>query len=857
MLVAGTRLGPYEIIEPIGVGGMGEVHKARDTRLNRIVAIKKSLTPFDERFEREAHTIASLNHPGICSLFDIGPDYLVMEYVDGTPLKGPLPLEEVLTLARQILDALDAAHRKGIVHRDLKPANILVTKSGVKLLDFGLAKVSADLAAGMTTIAGPATGAGAIVGTLNYMSPEQVEGKPVDARSDIFAFGVVLYELITGKRAFDRGSPGSVIAAIVKEQPPPVRELCPATPTGIERVVQTCLEKEPDKRWQSAREVKHALDWVSTQPDDSKRADSPQRSVRWWRIATGVALVAAAGAAISARWPASIPVAEPIRFQVLPPADSTFSTYVALSPDGRHLAFTATGGDAIVRLWLRDLNSLDARALPGTEGAQSIIWSPDSRHIAFGFSNQLKKIDIAGGPPQILCEADSPVGSGTWSPDDIIIFGSRGGAGGINRVSAAGGAVTPLTSPASGTSSFPSLLPRRRFLYYRRGPVEGIFAGSIDAAPERQPTAPVLLSTHGAAYVRSPGDEAGYLFFVRDRTLMVQPFDEQTLTLKGDAMPIDRIATVNAYPAFSASSNGRLAYRSGDRSTSRQLTWFDRDGKKLGAVGDPGAHEQIALSPDGKRAAFRDDVGEVAGDLWLADLTRGISEKLTIDRSLGGFPVWSPDGTRIAYRVFNDVVQKRATGVGDVEVLLRSPIQVTPTSWSGDGRFILLTSIGPSNTLLDIDILPMQGERRAVPFIHTQYSESQATFSPDGRWVAYTSNESGRNEVYVRSFTPPGSPESSAGGRAKISRDGGHSPVWRADGRELIFRSASGAPMAAEVTHTSASFQAGSPKQLFAIPDVPWDVTPDGKRFLVSLPPPTELPTPITIDLNWEATLKK
>ena len=740
MLPPGTRLGPYEIIERIGAGGMGEVHKARDTRLDRIVAIKKSLTPFDDRFEREARAIASLNHPCICSLFDVGPDYLVMEYVDGEPLSGPMSVDKALALARQILDALEAAHRKGIVHRDLKPANILVTSGGgVKLLDFGLAKASADLAAGLTTMADPLTHAGTIVGTINYMSPEQLEAKPVDSRSDIFAFGLVLYELLTGRRAFDGANTSSVIAAILKDQPPSIRQLRPATPNSVDRLVQTCLEKDPDKRWQSAREIKHALEWLTA---DDARHDEPTRAagaahrIRWWQTATVVALLAAAGTAIWARRPAPAQTAEAMRFQVLPPPDSTFSTYVGLSPDGQHLAFTATGGDEIGRVWVRDLKSLEARVLTGTEGAQSIIWSPDSRHIAFGFSNQLKRIDIAGGPPQLVCEADSPVGSGAWSADGIIIFGSRGGAGGIKRVAATGGVPTPLTARDAGTSSFPSLLSGRRFIYYWRGPIEGIFVGSMDEPPERQPTTPLLPSAYAAAYVRGASSSDGYLFFVRDQTLMVQRFDELALRLSGDAVPIDRIATVNAYSAFSVSTNGRLAYRSDARSTSRQLTWFDRDGKRLGTIGEPAAHEQLALSPDGRRAAHRDDIGSVAGNLWLTDLTRGVSEKLTVDRSLGGFPVWSPDGTHIAYRVVNDVVQQRTSGVGSPEILLRSPIQTTPTGWSPDGRFLLLTSIGAANTQFDIDLLSMTGERRVAPFLQTQYSESQATFSPDGHWVA-------------------------------------------------------------------------------------------------------------------------
>jgi Tol biopolymer transport system component len=862
MLLPGTRLGPYEIIELVGAGGMGEVYKARDTRLNRVVAIKKSLTPFNERFEREAHAIASLNHPYICSLFDVGPDYLVMEYVEGRPLAGPLPLSEALALAGQILDAIDAAHRKGIVHRDLKPANILVTKAGVKLLDFGLAKTFTELAANSSTLAGPATGAGAIVGTLHYMSPEQLEARDADVRSDIFAFGLVLYELITGKRPFDGTSSGSIIASILKDQPQPIAELCPGTPKGIDRIVRTCLEKDPDQRWQSARDVKHALDWeIADAVAGRQEPERVRTGSAWTRVgqgATFAALIVAAGALFWANRPVpAAPATDAMRFQVMPPPGSVFETYVGLSPDGRRLAFTATGADGTVRLWVRDLTSLDARLLPGTEGAQSIIWSPDSRHIAFGFSSQLKKIDVAGGPPQVLCEAGSPVGSGAWSADGTIIFGSRG-TGGIKRVSASGGEAIPVTLGDSGVASFPSFLPgERRFLYFRRSPVQGIFVASLDQKPEKQSTAPVLASEHGAAYVRGSASNAGVLFFVREQTLMVQSFDDQTLSPTGDPTPIDRVTTVNNYPAFSASRTGRLAYRSGRQSTSQQLTWFDRTGKPLGVVGTPGAHEQLALSPDAAHAAYRDGLGSVGGDLWVADLVRGVSEKFTFDRSLGGFPVWSPDGRDIVFRSGDGVFRKAATGGGAAQLLIQIQSQTIPSSWSVDGRFLLLTVLG-TNTLQDILGLPMQGDRQPFPFVRTQYNESQGRFSPDGRWVAYTSNESGRAEVYVASFTPPGFSDSRPQSKQQISRDGGNTPVWRDDGREVIFRSAlSGMPMAVEITPTRAEFQAGAPVRLFATPPVPWAVTRDGKRFLVSMPPPQEVLAPIIVDLNWEAGLKR
>ena len=856
LLSPGTRLGPYEIIALIGVGGMGEVYKALDTRLNRMVAIKKGLAPFSERFEREAQAIASLNHPHICSLYDVGPDYLVMEYIEGRPLAGPVELDEALVLARQILEAIDAAHRKGIVHRDLKPANILVTKSGVKLLDFGLAKASTELAANMATVGG-ATGVGTILGTLQYMSPEQLEANDADARSDIFAFGVVLYELITGKRAFEGDTPASVIASILKEQPLPITQLCPMTPKGIDRVVQTCLEKDADRRWQSAREVKHALEWVALDaratPDPQERTKASTRSLRLWQGATAAAL-AVVGAMVWANRPPTAPVV-PVRFQITAPAGVMFETYVALSPDGQRLAFSATGADGIVRLWFRDLKSLEPRMLPGTEGAQSAFWSPDGRHLAFGFRNQLKKIDLSGGPPQILCEVEGPVGSGAWSREGIILFGRRG-VGGLNRVSEAGGAVVAVTE--GGFSGFPSFLPDgRRFLYFRRGSTLGVYVGSLDNKPEDQPTTPVLMTDVAARYVSASNSDIGYVFFVRDQTLMAQRFDEGTLTFAGEPVAIDRVATVNQYPVFSASTNGRLAYRPGNPSRSRQLTWFTREGKAQSTVGAPGGYEQLALSPDGTRVIYRDVLSTLAGDLWLIDLLRGTNDPFTSERTLGGFPVWSPDGGRIAFQCGQDLCQKQSSGGGDAELLLKSETQASPSSWSPDGRFLLFTLIGSNNTVLDIQVLTMDGDRHVGTFLKTQYNESQGKFSPDGHWVAYTSNESGRNEVYVRPFTPPGA-ERKIEGKWPVSREGGNAPVWRQDGRELIFRSASsGAPMAVDIRLTPTTFQAAIPRQLFPTPPVPWSVTQDGKRFLVSMPPLQDVQVPITIDLNWEAALKR
>ena len=860
-LTVGARLGPYEILAAIGAGGMGEVYRARDTRLDRIVAIKTSLACFSERFEREAHAIAALNHPHICSLYDIGPDYLVMEYVEGNPLAGPVPLEQALEFARQILDALDAAHRKAIVHRDLKPGNILVTTAGIKLLDFGLAKTHGGVAAGMATVSVPLTGEGTILGTLQYMAPEQLEGKVADARSDIFAFGLVFYELITGKRAFEGPSQASLIASILKEQPRPITEVVPTTPPMLERVLVTCLEKDADKRWQSAREVRHALDWTARQWRTPAAASEPGRKLRLWK-AVAAACAVTAVAAIGAAWALRpVPPAdpEPMRFQIAPPENGSFEIYVALSPNGRRLAFTAYGTDGIVRIWLRDLKTLVANPLPGTEGAQSLFWSPDSRFIAFGLQGQLKKIDASGGPPQTLCEVSSVVGSGAWNSDGTILFGGRG-VGPLHRVPEAGGAAAPVTVVDSGFHSFPSFLPDgRHFVYYRSDPAPGVYAGSLDVKPEEQSSVPVLANVASSAFVRTGSGTDGRLLFLREGTLMAQAFDTGRLALAGDAVPIaERVASVNQYGVFSASRTGALAYRSGSQAANRQLTWLDRQGKVLGVTGELGAHDQPALSPDATRVADRDVVGAgTAGDIWVLEFSRNVGTRFTFDRPVGGSPVWSPDGSRIAFRAGPDLYLKAASGAGDVEVLLKSGGVKTPTSWSHDGRFLLYTDWGAKSGE-DLWVLPLEGDRKPISVLRTQFNEFQASFSPDVRWIAYTSLESGRQEIYVRPFTPSGVVVPVAGGKWQVSRDGGNTPRWRADGKELIFKALiTGAPMVVDVESTP-TFRAGIPKRLFMMStNPPWVPTHDGQRFLVSMPPQRDVQELITVVLNWESGLTR
>ncbi|HEY6347132.1 MAG TPA: protein kinase [Bryobacteraceae bacterium] len=499
-LSVGDSLGPYKILAPLGEGGMGQVWKARDTRLNRVVAIKQSHRRFSERFEREARAIAALNHPHVCQLYDIGPDYLVMEYVEGKPLHGPLPVSETLKLAGQILDALDAAHRKGIVHRDLKPGNILVGKAGVKVLDFGLAKMESDKVRDGSTETMPLTREGTIVGTLQYMSPEQIEGQEADGRSNIFAFGLVLYEMLTGQRAFSGKTKTSLVASILKDQPRPLSQLQPLAPPALEHVIQTCLEKDPDKRWQSATDVKHGLELTQT---GAPPAPIPaKKSWMWPGIAA--AFVIAAAVAAWALWPKPSP-ARASRFQVALPENVEFSEFVSVSPDGHKLVFNATGAQS--GLWVHDLDTLEWRKLSGTEGGGSPFWSPDSRFLGFAVGNQLKKIEVAGGPPQTLCSMAGRLGTGAWSRDGVIVFGSRGG-GPLHRVSATGGVATDVTvvDTARGETfhSLPAVLPDgKHFLYFRQGSpeVRGIYAASLDAKPAEQPRERVLTTRFAAPYV--------------------------------------------------------------------------------------------------------------------------------------------------------------------------------------------------------------------------------------------------------------------------------------------------------------------------------------------------------------------
>ncbi len=868
-LSAGEKLGPYEILAPIGAGGMGEVYKARDTRLDRIVAIKTSKTEFSERFEREARAVAALNHSSICTLYDVGPNYLVMEYIEGTPLKGPLPVDQAMQYAVQICDALDAAHKKGITHRDLKPANILVTKTGIKLLDFGLAKLGSS---GITQGASPPndatltmalTGKNEIVGTLYYMSPEQLQaqanGHGIDSRSDIFSFGLVLYEMLTGKRAIEGSSPASVIAAIIERPAPSIAGVAPA---ALDDVLKACLAKDPDERWQSARDLRTALDLVSQRTRE--RADSTSRRAHWsWLWPASVILLGLTtlGLASWIFWPKTEPATFAVRFQAEIPRDVAAGQYVSVSPDGRKLVFNSTGLNG--GLWVRELDALEWRRLPGTENASGPFWSPDSKYLAFGVAGQLRKIDIAEGPPQTLAEIEFPVGSGAWNRNGVIIFGGRG-RGPLWQISQSGGTPVALTelNTARGEvfHSLPTFLPdEKHFIYYVRTmnlDQIGMFSGSLDTRPQEQPKERFLATTYAAAY------SDGYLLFIRDSALIAQPFDAKTFRLTGEPVTIaPSVAIGGSNGVFSASSSGTLAFRQGAAEKNVVQTWLDRQGKVLSTFGPPSSDRDIRLSPDGTRAVVRDSPPGTDGELWILDFGRVTRTRLTFGRQRLISPgVWSADASRMAFaagvqrdRIFERTVSSAAE---EKELLRELDRRHTLTDWSRDGRFLLYNSSNPGRD--ELWILSLEGDRKSVRLLGTEFSEGNGVFSPDMRWIAYNSTESGRSEVYVRPFLASG--PSLGEGKWQVSRDGGTSPRWRGDGRELFFSGVpdGGVKMAVQIKSGSSTFEPGVPQRLFQTqPDVGWDVASDGKRFLLSLPQPQFAQTPLNVVLNWRAQLRR
>ncbi|MGA9883918.1 MAG: protein kinase [Candidatus Acidiferrales bacterium] len=904
-MIPGTKLGPYEILSPLGAGGMGEVYRARDTRLDRTVAVKilpdhlADRAELRERFEREARTIASLNHPHICTLFDIGQhdgtDFLVMECLEGETLaqrltKGPLPLEQVLQYAIQIADALDKAHRKGVVHRDLKPGNIMLTKTGAKLLDFGLAKLQqgaspATAVSQLATMSPAITAQGMIVGTLQYMAPEQLEGKEADARTDIFAFGAVVYEMATGRKAFEGKSQASVIAKILESEPPPISSLQPMTPPALDRAVKKCLAKEPDDRWQSAVDLHDELKWIADGGAQSATGAAPIPAVgtRWRRALPWMLLGAAVIVAAIFAWAyqravhAPAPIAKVMRFQI--PITSPLAQgggRFAISPDGRQLAYAATGSDDISRLWVRPLDSLEARPLPGTETSvfPPFFWSPDSRYVAFGADGKLKTVDVASGTVETLCDAPGLVVGGSWNRDGVIIFGSFPGS--IMRVSASGGTATPITaldpSRQESTHWMPSFLPDgRHFIYWRvssKAGSSGVYVGSINTNPDEQDLKPLMVSDSSAAYAPSSDPDSGQLLFMRNGSLMAQPFDARTLQLSG--APVIVAENVGAFQNdgfFSVSADGILVYRTADVSaTALQPTWFNRQGRVLGTAGEPSNYGQPALSRNGIKAAFTQYSSGAKESVWLIDFTRGTSTRLTFG-SDAEEPVWSADGKSLIFGsnpngIF-DLYQKPANGASGEELLLKSSEDKIPTDVSRDGRYLLYDSLDPK-TAADIWVLPLQGDRKPFPFLSTNFIEGDAHFSPDGHWVAYDSDESGHDEVYVRPFSPDssGTDASGAGAKWQVSYGGGDEPQWSADGKELYYVTPDWKVMEADVT-TSPTFQAGTPKLLFQAPQQPIGsngrYTIDGKKFLFLAPAGKagQAQTSFTVVLNWQAALKQ
>jgi len=897
-LSTGTRLGPYEILTPLGAGGMGEVYKARDTRLDRTVAIKvlpehlSQKRQLRERFEREARAVSSLNHSHICALYDVGQqgdvDYLVMEYLEGDTLaqrlkKGPLPLDQTLRYAVEIAGALDHAHRHGVVHRDLKPGNIMLTKAGAKVLDFGLAKVHAAAVPDVTQPTNTLTEEGVILGTLQYMAPEQLEGKEADARSDIFAFGAVVYEMATSKKAFEGKSRASIITLIMSAQPAPIAKWQPVSPSQLDHVVAKCLKKDPDERWQSSQDLKTELQWVADRGAEigvpTHVAQHGKNRELAWALAAVVFFVAAAALALVHFRERSRQV-QAVRFTVSPPEKSSFDAAMALSPDGTRLALVVMS-DGKQSLWIRRLDSVTAQPLAGTNGADYPFWSPDGKFVAFFANRKLMKIEVAGGPATSLCDAlDGRTGA--WNQDGVIIFPGGGPSGGgmpLHRVSAEGGTSTPVTtldlSRKEDTHRYPQFLPDgRHFLYWAQSLAKldnaSIYVDSLDSKPGSSHRKRLFNSNWKPAYVPATNGNGGYLLFIREGTLMAQHFDPDRLELSGEALRVAERVTdpdPNSLASYSVSGNGVLAHWTTSSATS-QLAWFDHTGNLLGMVGEPGRYiNSPSLSPDQKRLIV-ERLGKDSenSDLWLFDLSRKTGSRFTFDPGVHRQPIWSPDGTRVVFASNREGVfklyAKAANGIGGEQPILKANSDAFPWDWSRDGRFIVYGEVDPK-TRADIWVLPLEDGRKPFPFLRTEFNELPAAFSPNGRWLAYASDETGKAEVYVRTFTGQAETEAT-GGKWLVSTNGGDMPRWRGDGRELYYVAADGKIMELDVK-SSATFEAGSPRPILQTSDASilntsmtlFHVTADGQRFIVNNQVGGQRSEFVNVVLNWQAELKR
>ena len=885
-IASGTRLGPYEVTAPIGAGGMGEVYRAHDTTLNRDVALKvlPELFALDPdrlaRFKREAQVLAALNHPNIAAIYGFegtgGAQALVLELVEGPTLadriaQGPIPLAEALPIAKQIADALEAAHEHGIIHRDLKPANIKVRDDGtVKVLDFGLAKaLEGDVAAANVsqspTLSVAATRLGVILGTAAYMSPEQARGKAVDRRADIWAFGCVLYEMLSGKRAFG-GDDVTVTLARVVEREPDFDALSPSVPARVRQALRVCLRKDPKQRGGDIRDVRLALEGAFETAVPQTTA--PGGRLAWMASLAAAALLIAAMAIPALRHLRETP-APPLpetRTEIVTPA-TAYPVSFALSPDGRQIVFVASG-DGPSRLWLRSLASSTAQPLAGTEGAVYPFWSPDSRSVGFFADGRLKRIDIGGGAPQTLATAASGRG-GTWSADGMILFTPNATVSPLFLVPASGSEAAAVTNlDRQSNQLFPFFLPDgRQFLFYAQGAPEtaGIYLGSLESGETKR-----LTPDGGTAGVYL---SSGWLLWVRAGTLVAQRLDLERQALTGDPVTLaDPVAfEVNfGASAVSVSASGLVAYRSGGASP-RQLAWFDRSGKALGALGAPDENDLGApsVSPDGRRVAVRRTVGGNT-DIFLLNGTR--TSRFTFDAAIDRLPIWSPDDSRIAFdsnrKGLRNLYQKPSSGAGVEELLVESDQNKILSDWSADGRFLLYFSVDPQ-TDRDLWVLPMRADRMPWVFLKTRFSEKVGQFSPDGRWVAYESNESGRLEIYIRPFVEPadsgatGHAAAATGGQWQVSTAGGIYPRWRPDGRELYYLGPNGEMMAAPITATGTTLEPGASVVLFptriygggADNQQHWqyDVTRDG-RFLINTVLDDNA-SPITLIQNWKPPL--